>query len=87
MNRGDGVAEYVLVPRTELRAARQEIGLTQKTAALAAGYKGKSAWSMVESGANTPPLDVMKRMARVVKKPLADVFPEVREEGTDEQDG
>jgi transcriptional regulator with XRE-family HTH domain len=73
--------DYVANERTALRDARIAAGLTIEEAAKQAGFKSKSGWAMVESGANTPPAVRMRLMARVVSKRPSEVFEEMREDG------
>lgn len=66
-------------PRVALREAREALNLSQRQAALQAGYTHSAAWCQIESGVNTPSLERMLAIARVVKKPAIEVFPELRD--------
>lgn len=66
-------------PRTALRQARIAAGLSQSQAARLAGYTHGSAWCQIENGINTPSLHRMRRIAQVVKRPVLEIFPEVRD--------
>lgn len=74
---GQAGGETLIQVRRALREAREALGLTQEQAAHQAGYKGKSAWSMIEAGKTTPSIWQMREIAKVVKRPVKDIFPEV----------
>lgn len=65
-------------PRHALREARKAAGLSQRQAARLAGYSDGAAWSQIENGINTPSLERMLAIARVVRRPAIEIFPELR---------
>ena len=56
--------------RHKLRAAREEMGLTQGDMAKALGYKSKSHYCMIESGQRGVSVEIALAIADILQRPL-----------------
>ncbi|MGC5326963.1 helix-turn-helix transcriptional regulator [Brevibacillus sp. SYSU BS000544] len=60
----------------KLRNARKGKGFTQAVMAKKLGYSSKSGYSMIETGRNTPPLQIAIMIAKLVEKTVEELFDE-----------